>query len=272
MQSLPFGRSTAPCCAPSDPNCDGSVIDPAKGQRIPDDAIWIDLEEPTREEDKLVEQLRRRPMSRRARTWREIEPSSRLYERERRALHDADGLYGVEDGKPQSDPIGFVLTDNRLVTVRYVDAEAVPRVRRACPARARRSSSDALTVLVRPARRDRRPAGRRARDRRAGDRDDFGPDLPASGSTPAAFPPTRLTALLTRIGRAQTLLAKIRETAVSTSRLLSFLRARDPMQDESSEPVRDHVGSLRRTSDALDRPQRASWPTTSPSCSMPRSA
>ena len=38
------------------PNCDGSVIDPAKNQRIPDEATWIDLEEPTREEDKLVEQ------------------------------------------------------------------------------------------------------------------------------------------------------------------------------------------------------------------------
>ena len=61
------------------PNCDGSVIDPAKGQRIPDDATWIDLEEPTREEDKLVEQCvgvqvpTREDMS-------EIEPSSRLYE------------------------------------------------------------------------------------------------------------------------------------------------------------------------------------------------
>ena len=37
------------------PNCDGSVIDPGKGQRIPDDATWIDLEEPTRDEAKLVE-------------------------------------------------------------------------------------------------------------------------------------------------------------------------------------------------------------------------
>ena len=38
------------------PNCDGSIIEAGKGQLIPDDATWIDLEEPTREEDKLVEQ------------------------------------------------------------------------------------------------------------------------------------------------------------------------------------------------------------------------
>ena len=37
------------------------------------------------------------------------------------------------------------------------------------------------------------------------------------------IPAARLTALLTRIGRAQTLLTKIRYSAVSTSRMLSFL-------------------------------------------------
>ena len=37
------------------------------------------------------------------------------------------------------------------------------------------------------------------------------------------IPADALTALLTRIGRAQTLLTKIRYSAVSTSRMLSFL-------------------------------------------------
>jgi magnesium transporter len=36
------------------PGCDGRVIDPAN-QRIPDEATWIDLLEPTKEEEKLVE-------------------------------------------------------------------------------------------------------------------------------------------------------------------------------------------------------------------------
>ena len=30
-------------------------------------------------------------------------------------------LHGIVDGKPGSDPIGFILTDNHLVTVRYID-------------------------------------------------------------------------------------------------------------------------------------------------------
>ena len=36
------------------PGCDGRIID-AKLQRIPDEATWIDLEEPTHEEERLVE-------------------------------------------------------------------------------------------------------------------------------------------------------------------------------------------------------------------------
>ena len=37
------------------PECDGSILDPHHGP-IPPSATWIDLEEPTHEEEKLVEQ------------------------------------------------------------------------------------------------------------------------------------------------------------------------------------------------------------------------
>ena len=36
------------------PGCDGSVVE-AKLEKIPDGATWIDLEEPTEEEEQLVE-------------------------------------------------------------------------------------------------------------------------------------------------------------------------------------------------------------------------
>ena len=127
------------------PNCDGSVIDPGKGQRIPDDATWIDLEEPTREEDKLVELCvgvqvpTREDMS-------EIEPSSRLYEENGALYMTLTALYGVEDGNPHSDPIGFVLTNDRLVTTRYV----TPKPIRAFAHHARRDKAlveDNITAL-----------------------------------------------------------------------------------------------------------------------------
>ncbi|HEX6218382.1 MAG TPA: CorA family divalent cation transporter, partial [Sphingomicrobium sp.] len=58
------------------------------------------------------------------------------------------------------------------------------------------------------------------------------------------IPAKRLTALLTRIGRAQSLLARIRETAVSTSRLLGFLRESSALRGDEKEGARTHVGSL----------------------------
>ena len=60
------------------------------------------------------------------------------------------------------------------------------------------------------------------------------------------IPADRLTALLTRIGRTQTLLAKVRETAVSTARLLSFLSSSVQMKPEKAEVVRDRILSLSR--------------------------
>src|SRR3954449_4701700 len=99
------------------PDCDGSVLDP-KLQRIPDEATWIDLEEPTNEEEALVERCitvdvpTQDEMS-------EIEPSSRLYEQNGALYMTVSVLVGVDDGTPSSTPISFVLAGNRLVTVRY---------------------------------------------------------------------------------------------------------------------------------------------------------
>ena len=225
------------------PNCDGSVIDPSKGQRIPDDATWIDLEEPTREEDKLVEQCvgvqvpTREDMS-------EIEPSSRLYEENGALYMTLTALFGVEDDKPQSDPIGFVLTRDRLVTTRYV----TPKPIRAFAQHARRDKTlvqDNLTALY--------YLLDAIIDRMADELESVGAEIETisahifqRGTDARRIPADRLTALLTRIGRTQVLLAKIRETAVSTARLLSFLSSSDPMKVERAGPVRDRITSLAR--------------------------
>jgi magnesium transporter len=225
------------------PNCDGSVIDPAKGQRIPDDATWIDLEEPTHEEDKLVEQCvgvqvpTREDMS-------EIEPASRLYEENGALYMTLTALFGVEDGNPQSDPIGFVLTRDRLVTIRYV----TPKPLRAFADHARRDKwlvQDNLTALY--------YLLDAIIDRMADELESVGAEIETISAhifqkrvDARRIPADRLTALLTRIGRTQILLAKVRETAVSTARLLSFLSSSDPMKAEKAGPVRDRISSLAR--------------------------
>jgi magnesium transporter len=225
------------------PNCDGSVIDASKGVLIPDDATWIDLEEPTREEDRLVEQCVGVQVPTRE-DMREIEPSSRLYEENGALYMTLTALFGVEEGHPKSDPISFVLTDTRLVTVRYV----TPKPLRNFENHARRDKAlvsnnlvalySLLDAII---------------DRMADELEDVGSEIEKISAhifhkkqDARRIPADRLTALLTRIGRTQALLAKIRETAVSTARLLSFLSSSVQMKPEKAAIVRDRILSLAR--------------------------
>lgn len=220
------------------PDCDGGIVDPHHGP-IPPSATWIDLEEPTHEEEKLVEKLIGHNVPTQQ-ELAEIEPSSRLFERDGALYMTLSALFGVNEGRPATTPIGFVLADNRLVTVRYAN----PRPLLAFGNHVRREpglARDALTVLVRLL---------DAIIERLAD------ELEASGNEiekisnqifsrevdERRIPARRLTALLTRIGRAQSLLAKIRETAVSTGRLLSFVSASDPIK--ANETARGHLASL----------------------------
>ena len=223
------------------PNCDGSIIDPGKGQRIPDDATWIDLEEPTREEDKLVEECVRVQVPTRE-DMSEIEPSSRLYEQNGTLYMTVGALYGVEDGHPKSDPIGFVLTDSRLVTVRYV----TPKPIRAFQQHAHRDKTlvqDALTAAY--------GLLDSIIDRLADELEEVGREIEKisahifeKSASARRIPADRLTALLGRIGRVQSLLAHIRITAVSTARMLSFFLASGRLRSPETEGIRGHVQAL----------------------------
>lgn len=223
------------------PNCDGSTIDPSKGQSIPDEATWIDLDEPTRAEDKIVEQCVGVQIPTRE-DMAEIEPSSRLYEQNGALYMTMSILYGVEEGRPQSDPVSFVLTKNRLVTVRYV----TPKPFRAFQQHARRDPAlvhDSLSAVY--------GLLDAIVDRLADELETAGTEIEkisaqifAKQANARRIPADRLTALLTRIGRAQMLLAKIRETAVSSGRLLTFLSGSSKLRGEHAALARDRIASL----------------------------
>src|SRR5438552_9559080 len=128
------------------PGCDGSIVDP-KLQKIPDEATWIDLEEPTQEEEELVERCITVDVPTQA-EMAEIEPSSRLYERDGALYMTISALRGVDEEHPTTTPIGFVLAGNRLVTIRY----ATPKPIRTFENHARRDPElvrDGATALVR---------------------------------------------------------------------------------------------------------------------------
>ena len=237
------------------PGCDGSVVD-AKLTRIPDSATWVDLEEPTEEEEKLVEQCIRMDVPTED-EMSEIEPSSRLYEHRGALYMTVSVLVGVMDGNPRTAPISFVLTDNRLVTVRY----ATPKPLRAFAEHARRDGElvrDAPTALIRML--------DAIIDRLADELEAVNADIEQiSGSIfhnkmdERRIPAARLTALLTRIGRTQTLLTKIRYSAVSTMRMLSFLSGSPRTNEEASADLRHHLTSL--TTDATSLGEHASFLT-----------
>ena len=216
---------------------------------MPEGAIWIDLLEPTREEEALAEKLVGTNIPTRE-ELAEIEPSSRLYQKRGVAFMTMSVLYGIVDGHPGSDPIGFILTDKHLVTVRYIDPKpfiifaehvyAEPDI-----------AGDARTVFVRlldaivDRLADEFEVAGQARSR----------PFRARSSTTTAIaarrnPELRLEALLMRIGKAQQLLAKLRETSVSTTRLLTFLVSIDAIDADVRN--RRHVESLIADAKALN--------------------
>jgi magnesium transporter len=222
------------------PGCEGRLID-AERQKIPDGAAWIDLEEPTREEERLVESCLGLDVPT-SEELAEIEPSSRLYERNGALYMTLSVLYGVEEGSPASSPIGFVLAQRRLVTVRYVTPKPV-RVFSDHAAREPETTSDPLTVLL--------GLLDAIVDRLADELEKVGAAIEKmSGHVfenktgMRRIPANRLTALLTRIGRTHMLLAKIRETETSTSRLLSFLAGSGRVHSRRNAAARDRIASL----------------------------
>ncbi len=110
-------------------------------------AVWIDLLNPTHEEEKQVQAALRLEMPTRE-EMQEIESSSRLYREGDALFLTASFLYGVEDGEMGSTAITFVLGNATLVTLRY----ATPRAFQVFSARCQRtpmallSSPDAVML------------------------------------------------------------------------------------------------------------------------------
>jgi len=222
------------------PDCDGRTINAAV-ERIPDEATWIDLEEPTHEEEKLVERCIGVDVPTQA-EMAEIEPSSRLYEKDGALYMTVSTLRGVEEHLPTTAPIGFVLAGKRLVTIRY----ATPKPVRTFENHARRDPElvrDGPTALVRllDAIIDRLADEIENVSARM---EELSQEIFQESGDQRRIPAEKLTALLTRVGRTQTLLTKIRYSAVSTLRMLSFFGASNLVHDEQQKELRHHLASL----------------------------
>jgi len=103
-------------------------------------AVWIDLLNPSPEEERKVQAALRLEVPTRE-EMQEIESSSRLYREGDALFLTAPFLYGVDGGDLGSTAITFVLANTTLVTVRY----ATPRAFSVFSARCQRTPAALLT-------------------------------------------------------------------------------------------------------------------------------
>jgi magnesium transporter len=91
--------------------------------RITEPAVWIDLLNPTPEEEGHIERALKLEVPTRE-EQQEIEASSRLYQENGAYYMTATLLYQPEQGEPRTTPVTFILTGQRLITLRYAEPRA----------------------------------------------------------------------------------------------------------------------------------------------------
>lgn len=93
--------------------------------KITEAALWIDLLNPSPEEEAQIERALKLDVPTRE-EQQEIEASSRLYQENGAYFMTATLLYQPDQGEPRTTPVTFILTGPRLITVRYAEPRAFP--------------------------------------------------------------------------------------------------------------------------------------------------
>jgi magnesium transporter len=210
------------------------------GWHLPPDTVWIELIEPTRAEELLVEQALGLLLPTRE-EMAEIEASSRLYQEDGATFMTATILHNADEEEPSSSPVTFVLAGERLVTIRYIE----PRAFTIFAAQAERQASlcptgthaflGLLDAVV---------------DRTADILERTSGEVETSSRSIFKRPrESGFEQILTKLGRSQSLNAKARDSLVSLARLISFASLSE--QIEANRDHRDHLKSLQRDVQSL---------------------
>ena len=204
---------------------------------LPQDAAWIDLLQPTPDEEARVERLLGIDIPTRE-EMAEIEESSRLY-RENDALYmTASLMVRGERPMPEACPITFILAGGRLVTVRYAEPSVFRTfVQQATKADTNLRGAESIFVALLEA----------IIDRIADVLEKVGLDLDtvsqAVFQTDVEGGAIRrdYKAVLRQIGRNGDLNSKVRESLVSIGRLVNFLAAEC---GDRYPQLHDHTGTM----------------------------
>lgn len=216
----------------------------APGNRV----VWIDLVRPTPDEKKLVEDGFGLSLPT-AEEMKDIEPSSRLYREAGSIFMTASVVWKSESEEPESAPISFILTPQRLVTMRYSD----PRSFVSFAAHAERhgdacmTGSQAMIGIVES-----------IVDRTAEMLERSGTEIDSMSRTifrmksakdRRATSSKALRELLARLALNQNLIVKVRDSLVSLGRMMSYCSVvYDPKGDTE---WREHMRSVSRDIQSL---------------------
>ncbi len=105
-------------------NCKSVEIgDLSRTDEFPNDVVWIDMIEPTREEELYVEKMLGIEVPTRD-DLKDIEPSARLYVENDAVFMTASLVWKAETDMPTLTDVAFILTGNRFVTIRYAQPKS----------------------------------------------------------------------------------------------------------------------------------------------------
>ena len=224
-----------------------------EGGGVPAAAGWVDLFQPTAEENRAVERFRGAPVPTREEA-QEIEFSSRFYSEDGATFMTATVLTGVDSGQPELAPFTIAMSGERIVTLHYNDLRALRHfLTRASKPGSGCSTAAAVFIGLIEAIVDRAAD---VLERISGDVDLINRDVFARRRDPA-HEGRELSELIAAIGVQGDLAAKAREMLSSLERLVQFAglaapsinakgsnRARMKLAARDIRSLEDHVTFL----------------------------
>lgn len=184
------------------------------------DIVWVDLVEPSKAEDLMMEKLLGISIPTRD-DLKDIEPSSRLYIEADAVFMTASLVYRSQTDIPDLTDVAFILHGRRLVTIRYAEPRAfalfkaaMHRIPGGCP-----SGGAILTRLLETI------ADRTAEilEQAVVKLDDLSLEVFGDKAVVKRRPPHFLEARLRDVAGHHRLVAKTRDSLASLSRLLTFV-------------------------------------------------
>jgi magnesium transporter len=217
----------------------------AEDGAIPAAALWVDLLNPTLEERRLTDKFIGMELPTRA-DMEEIEISSRLYQEEGGTFMTALILHNADTDQFNADVVTFVLSHDRLITIRYIDPQPFRTFVLRCertPLHSAHAETVLLNLIDTIVDRMADVLERVGSDVEAISAEVFNPD---PGHTIGA---KDFQAVLGRLGRKHSLTSKMRESLLSFGRVLTFLT--QATEGKAAKEIKAHIKTLTRDVQSL---------------------